>query len=178
MYTWLVRAAGPERNPAEVNRQDRCPFGGASWPPTPARTRSIRILREALIAAYGPDCQLCGLYPGEMVDHDHETGYVRGMLCRFCNCTLEECPPHRRLPQGGLHEQPASGRPGPHLPSEPGVAAQGIHPPAKNRDARLRPVRRSTPPGPPRRQLTLNVSAPDPETGEQNGSTHHAEPRR
>ncbi|MFG2236070.1 endonuclease domain-containing protein [Streptomyces sp. NPDC048723] len=125
-----------------MNRRDRCPFGGASWPPPPARTRSIRILRETLIAAYGPDCQLCGLYPGEMVDHDHETGYVRGMLCRFCNCTLEECPHIAGCPKADFMNNP----------------------PAKSRDARLRPVRRAAPPGPPRPQTHLDRERARPGT--------------
>ncbi|QTI42331.1 hypothetical protein JYK04_00088 [Streptomyces nojiriensis] len=95
-HVWNVRTLGPEQAPAEVEPRQRCEGGdytaAASWPPSPARTRSIRLLREALVAALGPDCQVCGLYPGAMVDHDHETGYVRGLLCRFCNRTLEECP--------------------------------------------------------------------------------------
>ncbi|AWZ07873.1 MULTISPECIES: endonuclease domain-containing protein [unclassified Streptomyces] len=64
----------------------------ASRPPASVRTRSIRPLREALVAAYGPDCQICGPYPGTMVDHDHGTGHCRGLLRRFCNRTLEDCP--------------------------------------------------------------------------------------
>ncbi|WP_420082842.1 endonuclease domain-containing protein (plasmid) [Streptomyces sp. JL4002] len=95
-HVWNVRTVGPEHASAEVDPSQRCDGGdytvAASWPPPPTRTRSIRLLREALVAALGPDCQVCGLYPGAMVDHDHETGYVRGLLCRFCNRTLEECP--------------------------------------------------------------------------------------
>ncbi|OKI49069.1 endonuclease domain-containing protein [Streptomyces sp. MJM1172] len=89
---WTVLGVGAELDLAVVELWERCPFGGPHWPPPPARTRSIRILRAALVAEFGPDCQLCGLYPGEMVDHDHEIGYVRGLLCRFCNRTVEECP--------------------------------------------------------------------------------------
>lgn len=89
-----------------MKRLDRCPFGGASWPPPPARIRSIRLLREVLVAAYGPDCHFCALYPGEMVDHDHGAGYVRGMLCRFCNCTLEECPHIAGCPKADFMNNP------------------------------------------------------------------------
>jgi hypothetical protein len=83
-------------DPGTVDRPDRCQGGGYElrhlWPPRPARTASIRRLRAALIDALGADCHLCGLYPGAMVDHDHQTGRVRGLLCAFCNRVLEECP--------------------------------------------------------------------------------------
>jgi hypothetical protein len=93
---WPVRAVGPGVDPGTVDRPDRCQGGGYKlrhlWPPRPARTASIRRLRAALIDALGADCHLCGLYPGAMVDHDHQTGRVRGLLCAFCNRVLKECP--------------------------------------------------------------------------------------
>lgn len=41
----------------------------------------------ALVVACGNKCVICG---GEWtdVDHDHETGRVRGLLCRKCNLAL------------------------------------------------------------------------------------------
>ncbi|KIF67089.1 hypothetical protein HY68_35730 [Streptomyces sp. AcH 505] len=89
---WVVRPIGAGQDPGTVERRDRCHGGGHCWPPTPARTSTIRRLRAALIDALGPHCHLCGLYPGAMVDHDHATGLVRGLLCAFCNRTLEERP--------------------------------------------------------------------------------------
>lgn len=93
---WHVRPAGPDVDPGTIARRDRCRAGdymvAHSWPPPPARTPSIRRMRAALVEALGPDCHLCGRYAGAMVDHDHETGFVRGLLCAMCNCTLEECP--------------------------------------------------------------------------------------
>ncbi|MEU9230315.1 endonuclease domain-containing protein [Streptomyces massasporeus] len=54
-------------------------------------------MRTALVDAIGPDCHLCGLYPGAMVDHDHETGLVRGLLCVRCSV-------RGRLPCSQTHE--------------------------------------------------------------------------
>ncbi|MET8291130.1 endonuclease domain-containing protein [Streptomyces sp. NPDC005132] len=93
---WPVRASSPGVDPGTVDRPERCPGGAYElmhlWPPCPARTASVRRLRAALVDALGPDCHLCGLYPGAMVDHDHQTGRVRGLLCAYCNRVLEECP--------------------------------------------------------------------------------------
>ncbi len=33
----------------------------------------------------GGMCEMCGEVPAWCVDHDHETGYIRGNLCRSCN---------------------------------------------------------------------------------------------
>lgn len=41
----------------------------------------------AQLVALGDDCLICGS-PGTCVDHDHETGAVRGLLCRPCNQAL------------------------------------------------------------------------------------------
>ncbi|WP_455355930.1 endonuclease domain-containing protein [Streptomyces sp. SYSU K217416] len=111
---WFVRPTGPGTDPSAVDRRDRCGGGPYetlhSWPPRPARTASIRRLRAALVDALGPDCHLCGRYPGAMVDHDHQTGLVRGLLCAFCNRTLEECPHVTGCPKADyLLSPPAAG---------------------------------------------------------------------
>ncbi len=46
---------------------------------------------DALLAAQGGGCAICGRPPSKAalhVDHDHETGRVRGLLCVGCNNAL------------------------------------------------------------------------------------------
>jgi hypothetical protein len=44
---------------------------------------------DALIVAHGGVCAICGKEPDELViDHDHNSGAVRGMLCHQCNLGL------------------------------------------------------------------------------------------
>ncbi|MFE7070448.1 endonuclease domain-containing protein [Streptomyces sp. NPDC057620] len=101
---WTIRRTGPGVDPGTVDRPNRCAAGRYAllhmWPPRPARTAFIRRLRAALVDALGPDCHLCGRYPGAMVDHDHQTGEVRGLLCAFCNRGLDECPHLTDCPKG------------------------------------------------------------------------------
>lgn len=43
---------------------------------------------QAMLEAQGGGCAICGVAPGERahpVDHDHESGRVRGILCDHCN---------------------------------------------------------------------------------------------
>ncbi|KOU54325.1 endonuclease VII [Streptomyces sp. WM4235] len=44
--------------------------------------------RDAMIEAQGGSCLLCRTGPAEHVDHDHQTGKVRGVLCFSCNAAL------------------------------------------------------------------------------------------
>lgn len=44
--------------------------------------------RDAMIEAQGGSCLLCRIAPAEHVDHDHQTGKVRGVLCFSCNAAL------------------------------------------------------------------------------------------
>lgn len=44
---------------------------------------------DGLSASQGGSCAICGRAPGKLiVDHDHQTGRVRGLLCGSCNTGL------------------------------------------------------------------------------------------
>ncbi|MCY0952407.1 endonuclease VII domain-containing protein [Streptomyces sp. H27-S2] len=44
--------------------------------------------RDEMIASQDGLCVICRLGPAEHVDHDHQTGRVRGVLCFSCNAAL------------------------------------------------------------------------------------------
>lgn len=50
------------------------------------RVRKYGLTPEQ-IDALGVICMMCG-DPGTDIDHCHETGTVRGLLCRYCNLGL------------------------------------------------------------------------------------------
>lgn len=60
---------------------------------TPLRRRIISIKSKYqltdeqvdLIVSHGGICDSCGVEPGNRIDHDHQTGQFRGMLCHGCN---------------------------------------------------------------------------------------------
>lgn len=47
---------------------------------------------DVMLAAQGGGCAICGAPPSESrrhhIDHDHETGVVRGLLCSNCNTAM------------------------------------------------------------------------------------------
>ena len=49
--------------------------------------------RQRIVDAQGGRCAICadlfeGQYRSKCIDHDHETGQIRGILCRRCNIML------------------------------------------------------------------------------------------
>lgn len=44
---------------------------------------------EDMYLALGGHCQICGCYKDKLfVDHNHDTGAVRGLLCKKCNSAI------------------------------------------------------------------------------------------
>lgn len=61
------------------------------------RTYAISIEQyEEMLAAQDDRCAICRKAPPEgrrlAVDHDHDTGRVRGLLCTACNAALGSFP--------------------------------------------------------------------------------------
>ena len=44
--------------------------------------------REEMVFNQGGVCALCEARPATHIDHDHETGKVRAVLCIYCNAAL------------------------------------------------------------------------------------------
>lgn len=64
------------------------------------RPVDIKSYRTKVLEQQGHRCALCGdlIAPGqEVLDHDHVTGYVRGVLHRSCNCVLGRWENGRRF---------------------------------------------------------------------------------
>lgn len=68
-------------------------------PPSPAALRRHRMTREQwqqMLLEQGALCAICRRHGWEyVIDHNHETGQVRGLLCHGCNTALGilgDCP--------------------------------------------------------------------------------------
>lgn len=77
------------RNPEAARANDRRKSLKQNYGLTPGQV-------EALFAAQAGRCLICWKTKDLVVDHDHETGKVRGGLCRSCNTFLGrvEANPH------------------------------------------------------------------------------------
>ena len=88
------KARNPESVRASQQKYERSPRGRAVLRAYRLKRRHGITLaqRAAMLAAQGSGCALCGAVNfgkrGPMVDHDHRTGRLRGILCCFCNTTL------------------------------------------------------------------------------------------
>lgn len=60
-------------------------------PPGPFKNASRQRLYDALVERFGPVCVACGEIFGRVIDHDHFSGMVRGLVCRDCNHVVELC---------------------------------------------------------------------------------------
>lgn len=52
------------------------------------KNKDIPVLRDKIIEEQGGKCELCNIDLTTVVpclDHDHETGFIRGVLCGNCN---------------------------------------------------------------------------------------------
>ncbi len=70
-----------------------CPPRRNRYAGTPRRptTSSLTRIFDELVDVFDDQCAACGLNPVEVVDHDHYTGLVRGLLCRECNHRIDGC---------------------------------------------------------------------------------------
>ncbi len=53
-----------------------------------ARYGQSRELYLQLFSRQNGECAICGSHKHLLVDHDHKTGHIRGLLCRSCNLGL------------------------------------------------------------------------------------------
>lgn len=91
-WRWSVRTAGQLVPAAEILNGQRCPgwvLGG--WPTWSGRKGRNGETRRRLIIELGDRCAVCG-GDGQFMDHDPFTGLIRGLLCRYCNTNVDQCP--------------------------------------------------------------------------------------
>lgn len=82
--------------PRERKRSAYCRACAAAWQRDYRRRRDwrfgrgyrLRVVDFHLLVQANGGCGVCGSQEGVVVDHDHKTGKVRGVLCRHCNFAL------------------------------------------------------------------------------------------
>ncbi|WP_441311502.1 endonuclease domain-containing protein [Crossiella sp. CA198] len=91
---WPVQLANDTTDPTTVPPSQRCTYVGSrsDWPPFCASFDPLSTVRRRLVEVAGDRCHACGLRTGSVVDHDHFTGLVRGLLCTHCNAWIDTCP--------------------------------------------------------------------------------------
>ncbi|WP_410646185.1 endonuclease domain-containing protein [Amycolatopsis sp. cmx-4-54] len=89
---WVVELGTERMLAGSVPPHLRCPLPVSTmWPRYLGGDTPISRIRTRLIAVFGEACAICGR-AAQYVDHDHDSGLVRGMLCEFCNVSVEWCP--------------------------------------------------------------------------------------
>lgn len=91
---WDVRFVKTPVDPSTVPPLQRCVYVGSrsDWPPYASTDTQIGQIRQTLTEFGGHQCHACGLRIGILVDHNHLTGMVRGLLCHHCNAWIDKCP--------------------------------------------------------------------------------------
>ncbi|WP_346623648.1 endonuclease VII domain-containing protein [Blastococcus montanus] len=69
----------------ERGKASRAKIGGSRTYHLTRRYGITAAEADVMLAAQGGLCALCRTAPAEHVDHDHETGAVRALLCFNCN---------------------------------------------------------------------------------------------
>lgn len=59
--------------------------------PGPFKRPSRQRLYDVLVENFGAMCVACGNRYGQVIDHDHVSGLIRGLVCRDCNQVVERC---------------------------------------------------------------------------------------
>lgn len=84
-----------QRNLKEVQAKDRARHFINKYGITPEQY-------EVMLLVQGGTCAVCGDVPGHYhVDHCHDTGKVRGLLCRMCNLGIGHLGDDSELLQAG-----------------------------------------------------------------------------
>lgn len=91
---WAVTVTDVITDPVLVPSRQRCVHYSSrtDWPGYQGPDTPEGRQRAQLVAALGRACHACGIRPGACIDHDHFTGMVRGLLCRYCNTHADSCP--------------------------------------------------------------------------------------
>lgn len=95
---------------------------------------------QQLLAEQGGVCAICGAADPEHVDHDHVTGYIRGILCFNCNGGLGHFRDNLARMNSAIAYLKATSR---HVEEHPGVyrvlsPRRGMHPVRRRGTARTR----------------------------------------